>query len=273
MAEWTKADFDRHYRYKALRWGRQPHQQPIYTHYNNMMAGANQRQYKAVQLLPYILGNTVIVGAGFGWIVEGLIANGVNAVGTDISNYILAAKDTDEEADLRGYIIDAGRDPDTDWCICAPDHPNAVWMEDPNKRHAQTGLFVGGLFEWMCHPIQLIHTRPGPRTTIPIIDEDATTNGSRNRIRNTLGSVDMVMTVEVLNSIPDAEVLDLCQHMAGFNKPVVHVLAPLRPDVNQDVELNWKTYQQWSSFISQFPNQKILGSASVEGYPAYSRLI
>jgi hypothetical protein len=270
---WDKAGFDKSYDLKGERWGRPAWRTPIRTHYNDFLIGQNQRDYKSAKILPYILGNTVVVGAGFGWTVEGLIALGVNAIGTDISSHILDSKDTDEEADLRGYIIDAGIDPDNDWCICDPAHVNAVWMENPHAKIAATGAFAPGHMEWMCRPIQLIRTRVGPRTVVTIADEDSTTNGSRNRIRNALGSVDMVITQEVLNSIPNADVLTLCQHMAGFNKPVVHILSPIQPDATQDPDLNWKTYQQWSSFISQFPNQKILGSVSVEGYPAYSRLI
>jgi len=274
MADWnTKAAYDDSYRIRGERWGRPAWRTPFYTHYNDFIIGENQRNYKATQLLPYILGNTVVVGAGYGWTVEGLISAGVNAIGTDISNHILTTKGTDEESDLRDYIIEAGIDPDLDWCLCDPAHPNAVWMENPHAKIAATGEFAPGHFEWMCSPINLVHTRTGSRSVVTIADEDSTTENSRQQIRNQLGSVDMVITQAVLNAIPNSEVLDLCQHMAGFNCPVVHILSPLQPDAVQDLDMNWKTYQQWSSFISQFPNQKILGSVGVPGMKAYSRLI
>jgi hypothetical protein len=261
MAEWTKADFDKFYRFHGTRYGIQPHQQMIWSHYNVQIVGLGQIS-NAQFLLPNITGNVIVFGAGFGWTVEGLQSHGVNAAGTEVSGYILGAKDTNEEADLRGYIIDAGRDPDNDWVICLPDHPNAIYMEDPNKRLGETDQWVSGLFEWMCHPIQLMNIRPGARALSTIADEDSTTNGSRRAVTRLLGSIDTIITEEVLNSIPDAEALALCENLAKYDKPVIHILSPLRTLKKQEPSLNWKSYADWQAFLAPFPNQKILASAT-----------
>ena len=95
-----------------------------------------------------------VVGAGFGWGVETLIAEtGATAVGIDISDYIATAQSTTEEAELRAEVTAAGLDPDTGRGL---DVMNFVY--DGN-----------------------------PRTSVIVLNEDMSSSQSKSAIREALG--------------------------------------------------------------------------------------
>jgi len=96
-----------------------------------------------------------IIGAGFGWGVEGAAAAvaPANIVGIDVSDYIAAEQANTEEAELRAEVTTAGLDPDTG-----------------------RGLeIMGHIFDAQ------------PRAGIIVLNNDASTGPQRNEIRQALG--------------------------------------------------------------------------------------
>jgi len=276
MATWDKASFDKFYSFKGEPYGRPATRPGIRVHYNDFVVGKGQRSL-AKNLISAagipVGANVVVIGAGFGWTVEGLIENGINAVGTDISAYILAEKGNSEEADLRGYIQEAGVDPDLDWIICSPHHPNAVWMEDPHKIHSQTGQSVTGLFEFMCRPLELLMTRTGARSQSLVMDEDSSSNTSRKRIgRQFESKIDYILTEEVLNGLTDEEGLVLCDVVSnlasGHSAKIIHILSPA-------IKLNVKSYPNWSFHLdfNGFGEHAIIPSVTSDNIKAYSGVL
>lgn len=159
MAGWTKQQYDGAYSFLVQRrmGGRLATEPPIVTHYHKWA----MRPYwlTAYSVLQPILqipssANVCVVGAGFGWGVEGIIQEtGANVVGIDISDYVIGEQANTETAELRQLIIDAGLDPDS-------------------GRGAEILSFIDD---------------GAPRANVVVLQEDANTNQSRNAIRQALG--------------------------------------------------------------------------------------
>ncbi len=162
MAGWTKADYDSNYRYQVERrmpGGGPPPAEgrlPVYIRYHKLfMQPILASMWATLQPILNISStdNVCVVGVGFGWGVEALIAEtGATVVGIDISDYIATAPST-EEAELRAEVTAAGLDPDTG-----------------------RGLDV----------MNFIYDAQ-PRTNTIVLQEDAKNNQSRQNIRAALG--------------------------------------------------------------------------------------
>lgn len=200
MAGWTKADYDLNYDIGAEgEWGYPNTRAEVRLHYNWGIMQPLQQKWWA-NLVP-LLGITAadrvcVIGAGFGWGVEALLAEapGVTAIGIDISDYINAEKGTDEDADLDAAITAVGLDPATD-------------------RGAQ---------------IKTRFRRDGPRAKVTILQEDLSNNGSRNRVRNAIGGLDptWIITEDTVQTMPDAELTQYTGYANDFTgAQVVHFLS------------------------------------------------
>ncbi len=124
-AAWTKADYDANYRTQIER--RMPGGGPppgegrpaVRLHYHkwtmapwlaNMWATLHPILDPNMQSTDEIC----VVGAGFGWGVDAIIAQtGATVVGIDISDYIAAEQGQTEEAELRAEVTAVGLDPDS----------------------------------------------------------------------------------------------------------------------------------------------------------------
>lgn len=114
-----------------------------------------------------------VVGAGFGWGVEAVIAeSGATVVGIDISDYIVTEQSNTETAELRALITANGLDPDT-------------------GRGAEILAFIDD---------------GQPRSNVVVLQEDMQTNQSRNAIRAALGNNNP--TVVVFEDLVDDTVTD-----------------------------------------------------------------
>jgi len=123
MVGFTKADYDSNYRYQVERrmpgGGPPPAEgrEPVRIHYHKLfMQPILANMWAKLQPILNILvtDNVCVVGAGFGWGVDALVAEtGATAVGIDISDYIATAQSTTEEAELRAEVTAVGLDPDT----------------------------------------------------------------------------------------------------------------------------------------------------------------
>ena len=120
---WSREDYDAQYRFRVER--RMPGGGPppaegrpgVTIHYHRFyMQPIITAMWAKLQPILSI-GSTedvLVVGAGFGWGIEAIIAEtSANVVGTDISTYIQAEKGNTEEAELRDAITVVGLDPDT----------------------------------------------------------------------------------------------------------------------------------------------------------------
>lgn len=119
MAGWTKADYDAAYSIRVERYfgGHPPGRAELKVNYHKwgMQPILAARWAKLVpalglQSIDYIC----VIGAGFGWGVDALIAeSGATCVGIDISDYIAAEQANTEEAELRANVVAVGLDPDS----------------------------------------------------------------------------------------------------------------------------------------------------------------
>jgi hypothetical protein len=245
MPVWAKADFDQFYSAGAERWGH-PNTRPqigLGYHWATFISAQMGVSVNGLisdnfpQLLFDVLSmnsgdSVLIVGAGFNGTGAGLAALGIDVIGIDTSPYIDAEKSQTEEAEIRAAIIAAGLDPDVDK-IRGPGGPDA----DP------LDLFLEGG-----------RASPQPRGKGTVLPEDMSKRNSRNTIKAALASTPRyAISEEVLNSITDAEALQVCDYAANFASEnggtIVHMLSPFQPDTTQAPELNWKTYAGWRTFL------------------------
>ena len=159
----TKEDFDDAYRIQVER--RMPGGGPppaedrpaVFLHYHRfgqrpIMASrwATLQPILNIQSTDFVC----VVGAGFGWGVDAIVAEtGATVVGIDISQYIADEQANTEEAEIRAEIDLVGLDPDT-------------------GRGAEILAFV---FEDV------------PRSNVVVLQNDASTQNQRQEIRTALG--------------------------------------------------------------------------------------
>lgn len=164
MAGWTKADYDAAYRTRVERHmpggapGPSEGRAEVRVHYHKWsMQPILANMWATLQPILNISSaeHVCVVGAGFGWGVDAVVAEtGAVVVGIDISDYIAAEQDNTEEAELRAEVVTAGLDPDTG-----------------------RGLEV----------MNFIHDGQ-PRANVIVLQEDARTNQSRQAIRAALNN-------------------------------------------------------------------------------------
>jgi hypothetical protein len=169
---WTKADFDANYRFRLER--RMPGGGPrpdegrngVELHYHRFfMVPWLADRWATLQPILNILSSdaVMVVGAGFGWGVDAVIAEtGATVVGIDLSQYIADEQGNTEETEIRAAIIADGLDPDT-------------------GRGAEIFAFA---FDNQV------------RSNVIILQEDAATNGSRQAINTALGGNPSVVVYE-----------------------------------------------------------------------------
>ena len=185
MPGYTKADYDNAYRIRVDRYFNRDHpevaQDPAQTgevilHYHRwsvkwIVEGMWDTLQPILQIQPteYVL----VVGAGFGWGVEHVTAiTGATVAGIDVSDHIQAAQGTDEETEIDEAITAVGLDPAT-------------------GRGAAIKAYV--------YDAQ-------PRSNVIVLNEDGSTNQSRNAIRQALGN--NWPTVCIVENLVDANTTD-----------------------------------------------------------------
>ena len=231
MAGWTKADYDRDYDIGAEGlWGHPNDRPEVRLHYHHAMISPYLED-RWSHLIPYFSLTAsdivLIVGSGFGWSVEYLHEQlpGITAVGVDISDYIHAEKDLSEEAEFDAAITAAGLDP-------AGERGQLIKATYPPRAQ---------------------------RSTQVVLQEDAKTNQSRNRIRQALGNVwpTWIFTEDLVNdpNITDQELLDLAGDYGSLPSPMVHIVGGYPPGA--------RTAQQVFDLIGQ--RTVLVGSTGVQG--------
>ena len=185
---------------------------------------AQVRAAKFVELLNITTDDRIaIIGAGFGWTVEALIAMGFAAAGTDVSTYIQGAKGTSEEPDLDAAISAAGLDP----------------TRDDGAAIKSVLVARGG--------------GPGNRSRATVVAEDLSNNGSRNTVKRLFAGnkVTVAITEDLLPWLTDAEIATQASRVADLDpsnlRMIAHYLTPAQP--GNFAAYNWKSPAEWRSFL------------------------
>ena len=237
MPVWDKAAFDQFYSSGAERWGHPNTRPQIRLHYHWYPIIQWQASDYAPRLFSVLSMNAgdsvVLVGAGFNGTGQGLADLGIDVIAIDTSAYIQGEKGNTEEAEIRAAIVATGLDPDVDLII----GPSGQADLDPLDLYLDGG-----------------RASPAVRGKGTILEEDMSKRNSRNAIKAALASTPRyAISEEVLNSISDADALQVCDYAANFASEnggtIVHMLSPFQSNTTQAPELNWKTYAGWRSFL------------------------
>jgi len=223
---WTKELFDLAYNVSAEPGGHPASRAEVRLHYNRaalyptMLARA-QRFIEVLALTP--ADRIVVVGCGFGWTVEALQSLGMTVVGCDISAHVQSSKNATEDTEVDDAVRAAGLDP-----------------------MAGDGLTVATRLK-----------DGGPRARVAVLNEDSTSNQSRNRVKTVLGSnPTVVITEDVVISLTDTECAALQTNIARYatGVRVVHYLTELA-NPNPPFNFNSKTAEEWKAI---FPTSTII---------------
>ena len=154
--------------------------------------------------------NVLLYGSTFGWLAEALINLGIPTTCVESSPWVQSVKGQDESGEIEAALDLAG----------------------VTDTHPMRQQFLDKLLA-------------GPRATLPILDEDGLTKGSRQRIRNA-GTFTHIITKNVLAWLHDDEAVALSDalHQINVASQVVHFVmgyddkATLQPE--PEPFLNWK---------------------------------
>ena len=211
---WDKSTFDSLYKTKAWSHGTRGWNKPI--SFNYQWWGQRRRTRALANTYLTLPGmasiqDIAIVGGGFGWTAEVLAESGRNAISVDIGDYIIANENVSEEQEIRDTLTAQGLDPDNLPIFMDPNDPN---------REMQNNEIWG---YWL---------RPdGKRTSIPVEQEDLSTNASVRNVKQRLGNnIDVILSEFVLDSMEtDAEALSVIENCERLRPNpacnVVHILS------------------------------------------------
>jgi hypothetical protein len=257
IQDWTlQATWDFAYRIKADakigdgRGSRGPRSTRIYTHYHNFVVknavGFNMQAL--VTKLNIVTGaRIVVIGAGFGWSVEWLNANGYIAIAVDPNQYLISKAPTSEETEITTLITAKGRD------------KNELRI-DPSDKIEKPML-------------DILVRQDGKRTSEILIDEDMKNSGSRRAVWNQFSkNMDYVITENMLSTISDAELIGVANNLDSFKKlqanvPIIHLDTWLNTTGRFDSGYNWKTGAEWRSFFDNslnLPDHILVNVGSLE---------
>lgn len=275
---WDKAAFDNNYRRDTEQRIMGPGQMVKYkVHYQRVVKRQDATVVATRLTNALALTGTesiLIVGAGFGFLKEALVDDlgwTGNVVCIDSGAYVQAEKGETEEADVR-EIWDTYQKTWIEWAV--GDDPqgytginkqvDTVEFDTPNPGQITvtftdaTGIVI--LRTVFDADIVLQGLDPdsgtgatlfnatfdgGTKARVPILDEDLSNNGSRNRVRNQNGGVDYdyAISERVIESLEDAECVTLSSNMHQVATNVVHLFEMFIPYKSTESEpnpWNWK---------------------------------
>ncbi len=208
--------------------------------------------------------SVAVIGAGFGWTVEGLNERGISAVGTDTSAWILGELENTEEAEARAALDGAGitgAEQDTFEIQCSVPPSVSLPLPFALKSAHDPAQAAKGRVKWTVNALQFMQRstwgRPGRGAVGKLLGEDGGSTNSKRSIANAVGgSIDVIITEYALSSLDDNEALSFCALLADLASrfgtagvQVVHLEQPLDPDLNQDPGYNWKTLAGWRALL------------------------
>lgn len=236
----TKADYDNETDLDAEPAGyKHPRIVGIRVGYNRavVMPNREKRAAKFISILNIQPSDKVMIaGAGFGWTVEAMEAQGIiDVIAVDTSVWINSDKGLTEEADINSAITAVGLDPTTGEGLV---HKNRLF-DGGNRSRASKG----------------------------IIDEHLKNAGSRQRVKQALGNnePDIIITERMIENLEDAEVTeytDLLDLLSPSGVIAHFVLTPTNDPVRTDI--NIKTLADWRVLL---PNHVIIESGTFRSLP------
>ena len=234
IQDWTlQSTWDNAYKIKAderIGDGKGSLTNPLRTHYHNFILkdSAGFRMQNLVTKLNIVTGSRIVViGAGFGWSVEWLNANGYIAIAVDPNQYLIGKAPTSEEFEIATLIEAKGGD------------INAHRIDPTDKIEKPI--------------LDILVRQDGKRTSETLIDEDLKKVNSRKAIHSAIGkNMDYVITENMLSTLSDAELIDVADNLDKFKKlqsgvPIIHL--DTWTDESQDPDYNWKTGVEWRAFF------------------------
>jgi len=226
MADWTKEMFDLAYDFNAEPEGHPNTRPGIRLHYNRYVMYPEllrRAQFFVSHFNLTAADRILVVGAGFGWTVEALQGMGLTVIGTDISPYIIGNKDLSEDSEISAAITAVGLSPTSG--------------------------------EGLAHFNRL--RGDGVRSRGTVLNEDSSSNQSRNRVKAALGSSPTIaITEDVLTSLSDAECVGLQTQILKYAPTlrVCHFVTELA-NPNPPFSFNSKTIEEWKAL---FPTATIV---------------
>lgn len=224
--QWTKELYDQAYSFDAEPDGHPNTRPGIRLHYNRYVLYPEmlRRAQQFVSILGLTLSDRIlIVGAGFGWTVEALAGMGYTVIGTDVSAYIQGNKTLSEDSDVSASISAVGLDPTTG--------------------------------EGLLHFNRL--RGDGTRTRGIVLNEDSSSNPSRNRVKTALGSdPTIIITEDLVTSLTDSECATLQSAIIRYATGIrtVHFLTEFA-NSNPPFLFNSKSMVEWKAL---FPTSTII---------------
>jgi len=222
----TKADFDADYDIGAEPDGRPGTRGEVRLNYHRaaMLPYCEKRAAKLVEIFAWPTSTKILmVGVGYAWTAEILetVYGYTNIVTTDTSPYIQSTQDADEAADYDAAITAVGLNP-------AADEGAAVKSKLVTRQ--------GGVGNRRRHSRE-------------VKNESLSNNGSRNRIRQVLGDIEVGITEEVIAVLDDSEFLTVIDWVDKINAGIarIHLTTELQPGTPQNPIFNWKTLADWKA--------------------------
>jgi hypothetical protein len=229
---WDKALFDAAYQLNAEPDGHPNTRAAIMLHYNRYVLAPEQlrRAQFFIQQFNLTAADSVLdVGCGFGWTVEALNNLGIPTIGTDVSAYIQGNKSLNEDSDIDAAIRAVGLDP-----------TNGEGLGHFNRLR-------GG----------------GVRTTATVLNEDSSTNASRNRVKNAAlsGNFTLIITEDLVTSLTDSECAVLQSNIVKYGATIriCHFLTEFA-NPNAPFFFNSKSLADWKLL---FPTATIIADGYV----------
>lgn len=227
---WDRARFDAEYILHGYKtpWGIPNTHPKLKLHYHRgPLIKAATAQVTALLAQPGFaqVSQLVIVGGGFGWAAEAFEAAGITTIHTEIGGHILATQGTTEEGEFIDALAAAGLPTDGSYRMFGPDGTLSL---DP-------------LTHWGARNV---------RNVKQAVEEDLSTNGSRNAVRRQFqGNLDGILTELVLESLDDNELANFLSDVEALRpNPAANVIHLLVPD-HSNPDFNSKTHQGWKDFI------------------------
>ena len=230
----TKADFDAAYSMGAEGLdGHDPNRPEVKLHYHRSIIGGTiatrAKHFAEFFGLKKFNKRILIVGGGFGWLAEEMRKLGFTMLlTTDISTYIQAEKDNDDEIEIRAEIAAVGLNPNQGRGAVLLNHHKTV-----GKR----------------------------RRMEEILDADICTPAGRFAVMNIFGNPRIVITESVLESLTDTEAITLaeCAHLFAPPQDVYHLVhTPSRSD---NPGYNFQSLTAWKALI---PMDTFIDAATFE---------
>lgn len=234
--DWDKSRYDLEYQHHAYstRWGipaktdGEPTPKLIVGYARGLMVKAQQARVDRIIANSKIpaFSSVAVIGGGIGLSVEAFEVRGISAVHTEISDYLLQAEGTSEEAEWIGWLKSSGLPSDGTY---------RMYGEDGK-------LSLDPLDYWGARKIKNVKTA---------LQEDLGTTGSRSKVRRALnGGMNCIISELVLESLSDLEVEKIIQDMerTKFNSEdiVIHLLVAN----SGNPIFNSKTLKEWKALIT-----------------------